>query len=709
MAEQIVIEFTADISKLQPAIDALEQLGQIDKKSAEIFRATNAEYQNRAKEVNKLSQAYTNLSEEVASGGIKEHANDLKKTTDEIVKQKGETENLTKKLRAMVRELALMKQEGRDNTEQFKQMSREAGKLADDIGDAREQVKVLSSDTKKLDALATAFRGVAAGMSVATGATALFGEENKDLQKTLLQVQGAMAVLTGVQELASIATGQNTLKTYLLDGAQKAVAVSARAMGISVQAASALMTLGISAVVAGVIYLISELQGANEEADKLREKSLEFQKQQLDAQRQITDLRVSLIRDGKRRELAEQKVAEIRELNSLKTRLKQGQITGEQYEELYTLTKLKGAKDRDDIEERYKAKNIERKKKENKEVEKIARQQIKIEAELRRVGFVQSMDDYSSFDAAQLAASKEFNMKQEDLMDEFYKSGIEDFEVFLAAKRKELEDDAKLQAAIIAATFQGLSDISNAAFEIDENNRKKRLDSELNFLDRQRDAILQNERLTESQREAIQRQFEQKKRAAQIQAWKSGQEAAIAQAVINGALAIGNALATVKPFPAALVAAASVAVSTAAQTAVIRSQPMPQFAEGSEFVEGAGTGTSDSITAKLSRGERVVTAKTNKDYFDGLSVIHNRLVAPELVNTLLTNIAENGGMLEMPADKIKGFESASEGIDYEKLTTAMQKGRSVVEINMDERGFVKHIKKGLNSATYHNTKLRLRA
>ena len=712
MANQIVIDFSADISKLLPAIEALEQLGQIDKKSAEIFKATNAEYQKRNQEVNKLSAAYTNLSEEVASGALKEHKNELNKQTEAIVKQVEQTENLTKKLRAMIRELAAMKAAGKDNTDEFRRMSREAGELQDTIGDAREQVRALASDTKKLDAVAQAFRGIAAGMSIAAGASALFGEENEDLQKSLLKVQAAMAILNGVQEVATLVTGQNALKTFILDGAQKAVAVSARIMQHSVAAATAAMTLGISLVVAGIVYLVDYLTTADEKVDELTDKSIETQKKNLSVQQRITDLRISLIKDDKKRELAELDRAYKLEQAQLKADIKNKIISWEQYSELLTLISQKKLQDEEKIEERYRVKKIDKRKIEKKEVEKLVREQVKYEVELKTEGFQKISDNYSSFNAAQLKAAEDFNMSQSELMDEFYKSGIEDFEQFIAAKKairdKDAEDQKNLEQAIKQFAFNSLSEISNAAFQIRENRMKAQLESELRFLDSQRDAILGSETLTEKQREAIQREYEQKKRTAQIQAWKSQQEAAIAQGVINGALAVGNALATVKPFPAALVAAATAAISTAAQVAVIRSQPVPQFAEGTEFLEGAGTGKSDSIHAMLSRGERVVPARTNADYFDGLSVIQNRLVAPELVNTLLTNLAENGGMLDVIAVNEGKQSKRGDAIDYEKLGEIFRRSKSEVNINADINGFTVSIQKGLNKATYHNRKLRIK-
>ena len=177
------------------------------------------------------------------------------------------------------------------------------------IGDINERVRSLASDTKRLDAVVTAFRGIAAGISVATGAAALFGSENKELEKTLMKVQGAMALLQGVQELATIATGNSALKTMVLDGAQKAVAASARVMGVSVAQATAIMTAGLSLVVAGVAYLVSEIAFAGEETNRVTDKMLESQKELLSFQEDITKKKIALIKDEKAKELVQLRLA----------------------------------------------------------------------------------------------------------------------------------------------------------------------------------------------------------------------------------------------------------------------------------------------------------------------------------------------------------------------------------------------------------------
>lgn len=79
--------------------------------------------------------------------------------------------------------------------------------LTDAMGDQQAQIKLLASDTRALD---TAMQGLQLGVGVFAGlqgASALFGAENEDVQKALLKVNGAMAVLQSLQQI------QNTLDT----------------------------------------------------------------------------------------------------------------------------------------------------------------------------------------------------------------------------------------------------------------------------------------------------------------------------------------------------------------------------------------------------------------------------------------------------------------------------------------------------------------
>jgi hypothetical protein len=138
-------------------------------------------------------------------------------------------------------------------------MEAEAGKLKDQIGDTSQRIKTLASDTVRIDTVVSAVQGITAGFQIAQGAAALFGSENEDLQKSLLKVQGAMALATGVQQVANLLNKDSILITQ---GQAAAQALYATAVGASTGAMKAfriaLLATGIGAAIAAVGLLIAK-------------------------------------------------------------------------------------------------------------------------------------------------------------------------------------------------------------------------------------------------------------------------------------------------------------------------------------------------------------------------------------------------------------------------------------------------------------------
>ena len=102
-----------------------------------------------------------------------------------------------------------------------------------------------------------------------------------------------------------------------------------------------------------------------------------------------------------------------------------------------------------------------------------------------------------------------------------------------------------------------------------------------------------------------------------------GKAAAIVQATIDGVLAVQKALASAPP-PANFALAAAAGVAAAVNVAKIAG-----FAEGGH-VKGPGTGTSDSIPARLSDGEFVMRASAVKRYGAGFFSALNSMVFPKV-------------------------------------------------------------------------------
>ena len=156
------------------------------------------------------------------------------------------TQSAKQRLREMQKELIAMAQAGQQGTDAFKRLEQQAGSLKDEIGDVNQRIKNLASDTKRIDAFVGAVQGIAAGFQIAQGAAALFGDENEDLQKAMLKVQGAIALANGVQQVANllqkesaVMMGINTTATKLYatvvgtaTGAMRAFRIALAATGI---------------------------------------------------------------------------------------------------------------------------------------------------------------------------------------------------------------------------------------------------------------------------------------------------------------------------------------------------------------------------------------------------------------------------------------------------------------------------------------------
>lgn len=92
------------------------------------------------------------------------------------------------------------------------------------------------------------------------------------------------------------------------------------------------------------------------------------------------------------------------------------------------------------------------------------------------------------------------------------------------------------------------------------------------------------------------------------------------QAAIDTYRSATTALASAPPPFGQILAAANIAFGLA-QVAKINATSVPQFAEGVIGLQGPGTSTSDSITAKLSKGESVMTAKATSAYAPQLAAM----------------------------------------------------------------------------------------
>lgn len=115
---------------------------------------------------------------------------------------------------------------------------KKAGEAKDRLNDLQQQVKVFGSDTKAFDGLVQGATTATAAFSVFQGASALLGNENKDVQKGIQKLAATTAVLTGLQQISNALQKESAVRTLLVSAAQKIVTITTSAYGIATTALS---------------------------------------------------------------------------------------------------------------------------------------------------------------------------------------------------------------------------------------------------------------------------------------------------------------------------------------------------------------------------------------------------------------------------------------------------------------------------------------
>jgi hypothetical protein len=173
----------------------------------------------------------------------------------------------TKRTVAQLQNLALKVQAlGPEFQDMSNKIIQAAGKIKDKVADAGAQIQYFSSDTRRIDAVISSAQGVAGAFGIAEGAAALFGTKNEELQKTLMKVQGAMAIMQGIQAIQNVLQAESAAMTGLNAAAQQVLAIKTYA------AASAMNALKVALIASGIgvaIVLIASLASAmNDASDK---------------------------------------------------------------------------------------------------------------------------------------------------------------------------------------------------------------------------------------------------------------------------------------------------------------------------------------------------------------------------------------------------------------------------------------------------------
>ena len=195
--------------------------------------------------------------------------------------QSESAENAVKSLKTQFREAQqevaeLSAKFGATSDEAVKAAKR-ASELKDQIGDAKALTDAFNPDAK-FKSLTSSLAGVAGGFSAVQGAMGLVGAESESVEKTLLKVQSAMALSTGLQQLGESADAFKQLKAVAIN-ALNSIKTAIGSTGIG------LLVIALGAVYAYWDDIKEAVSGVSEEQKQLNslsQSNLDTEKQKLD-------------------------------------------------------------------------------------------------------------------------------------------------------------------------------------------------------------------------------------------------------------------------------------------------------------------------------------------------------------------------------------------------------------------------------------------
>lgn len=227
---------------------------------------------------------------------------------------------------------------------------------------------------------------------------------------------------------------------------------------------------------------------------------------------------------------------------------------------------------------------------------------------------------------------------------------------------------------------QGIMDTNDFILSIQDaeiESYRNRLSNLRNFYDEQQLLAGDNERAKKELRLQEERETAKLQNEIALREWRAKRNSII----LSTAGGIARAFIDYQ-WPYALIPAAAVAAQGGAQLAVA-DRNKPRFAKGVIDLKGPGSEVSDSIDAKLSRGESVMTARETREAFGILTDIR----AGKLNDKVLRQIVNNGGSQAFDDSKI--IDAIK---NQPKAPDLVSQGRQIYEVYKGRDGSKRYIR-----------------
>ena len=176
---------------------------------------------------------------------------------DATTKTEQSFSNLRQAYRATARDAYEIALSQGTNSAAFLEASQKAGKFKDELDLVNNKIKAFSSDTPVLTSALGVGQGLAGGFAAAQGAMALFGNTSKEVEQALLKVQGAMALLQGLQAIGQLGDSMSTF----------ALTINTKVLPALMTMKGAMIATGIGAFAIAVGFLAGKFIEVKEKND----------------------------------------------------------------------------------------------------------------------------------------------------------------------------------------------------------------------------------------------------------------------------------------------------------------------------------------------------------------------------------------------------------------------------------------------------------
>lgn len=196
--------------------------------------------------------------------------------------------SLKSQLRQAQQEVSALADKFGATSKEAVEAAKKAADLKDRIGDAKALTEAFNPDAK-FKALSASLTGVAGGFSVVTGAMGAFGGQSKEVEESLLKVQSAMAMASGLQAIGESIDSFKQLgavvKSYSI--VQKAITAGQwlwnAAMAANPIGALVAVVVGLIAAGYALVKMFVDSSKANEDAIAATKKNTRALEQNIEA------------------------------------------------------------------------------------------------------------------------------------------------------------------------------------------------------------------------------------------------------------------------------------------------------------------------------------------------------------------------------------------------------------------------------------------